>query len=165
MICKPKDKGGLGITNFRHKNDVLLMKFVHKFYNKDDTPWVQLLWNAYYDDQVPHAVVSCGSFWWRDVMKLGEKYREIASPEIHCGSTVLFWKDKWEIGLSRTPLQERMAHLFSFAKDESCSVRDMAMSTDLLTQFHLPLSERAYVEFKELKLWLTGVQLSQGNGI
>ena len=39
------------------------------------------------------------------------------------------------------------------------------MSSDLLNEFHLPLSERAYAEFRELKLWLTGVQLSQGNDI
>ena len=43
MICKPKNKGGLGITNFRHQNDALLMKFAHKFYNKEDTPWVNLV--------------------------------------------------------------------------------------------------------------------------
>ena len=141
------------------------MKVVHKVYNKEDTPWVQLIWHEYYDDQVPHAVVPCGSFWWHDVMKLGEKYREIASPEINCGSTVLFWKDKWEIGLSRTPLKERMARLFSFAIDESCSVRDMVMSSDLLAQFHLPLSERAYGELQELRLWLNGIQLSPGNDI
>ena len=73
MSCKPKNKGGLGITHFHHQNDALLMKFSHKFYSKDDTPWVNLVWNAYFEGQIPHAVAPCGLFWWRDIMKLQEK--------------------------------------------------------------------------------------------
>jgi hypothetical protein len=34
LICKPKMKGGLGIVDFQNKNEALLMKFLHKFYNK-----------------------------------------------------------------------------------------------------------------------------------
>jgi hypothetical protein len=47
IICKPKAKGGLGIINFQKKNDALLMKFLHKFYNKKlDIPWVKLVWET-----------------------------------------------------------------------------------------------------------------------
>ena len=80
MICKPKNKGGLGITNFRHKNDALLIKYLHKFYNRADIPWVHLIWNAYYLHQIPHFALACGSFWWRDIMKLVNDYRKIAKP-------------------------------------------------------------------------------------
>jgi hypothetical protein len=55
MVCKPKENGGIGIENFKKKNDSLLMKHLHKFYNKADTPWVQLIWSTYYDNVVPHA--------------------------------------------------------------------------------------------------------------
>jgi hypothetical protein len=34
MICKPKMKDGLGVVDFKNKNEALLMKFQHKFYNK-----------------------------------------------------------------------------------------------------------------------------------
>jgi len=38
MVQKPKSKGGLGVINLRLQNDALLMKQLHKFYNKADIP-------------------------------------------------------------------------------------------------------------------------------
>jgi hypothetical protein len=35
---KPKEKGGLGVINLRLQNDALLMKHLHKFYNKVEVP-------------------------------------------------------------------------------------------------------------------------------
>jgi hypothetical protein len=42
-VMKPKEKGGLGVINLRLQNDALLLKQLHKFYNKVDTPWVSLI--------------------------------------------------------------------------------------------------------------------------
>jgi hypothetical protein len=39
MFCRPKQKGGLGILNLKIQNEGLLLKYLHKFYNKVDTPW------------------------------------------------------------------------------------------------------------------------------
>ena len=38
MVQNPKAKGGLGVINLRLQNDALLMKHLHKFYNKDNIP-------------------------------------------------------------------------------------------------------------------------------
>jgi spermidine/putrescine-binding protein len=38
MVCKPKKRGGLGIINLKIQNQGLLLKYLHKFYNRDDTP-------------------------------------------------------------------------------------------------------------------------------
>jgi hypothetical protein len=62
MICKPKDKCGLGILNLSVQNNALLLKHLHKFYNHDSIPWVQLIWDSYYYDVVPHVVTLSGSF-------------------------------------------------------------------------------------------------------
>jgi hypothetical protein len=43
---RPKDQGGLGITDLRAQNTTLFLKFLHKFYNRVDLPWVQLTWEA-----------------------------------------------------------------------------------------------------------------------
>ena len=43
LVCKPKSKGGLGVINIQIHNDALLLKFLHKFYNKLDVPWVTML--------------------------------------------------------------------------------------------------------------------------
>ena len=70
MVCKPKKQGSLGITNLKIQNVALLLKHLHKFYNQDSTPWVQLITDAYYHQSVPHVVISSGSFWWRGVLPL-----------------------------------------------------------------------------------------------
>ena len=69
MLCKTKDKGGVGIVNFTKKNEALLLKHLDKFYKCADVPWVRLNWHSYYSDTIPHGEKVCGSFWWRDVMK------------------------------------------------------------------------------------------------
>jgi hypothetical protein len=45
MICKPKTKGGLGILDFKKPNEALLIKHQHKIFNKQNIPWVKLVWN------------------------------------------------------------------------------------------------------------------------
>jgi hypothetical protein len=158
MICKTKMKGGLGIVNFQNKNEALLIKFLHKFYNKQmDISWVKLVWESYYQEEVPHAAKSCGSYWWRHLTKLMDKYRTVAKPEFHCGDTILFWSDEWEINGSREPLRDRFGRLFSYAKDDKISLRDMMLLQDKFEEFHLPLSGRAYDELMILEGWLAQV--------
>jgi hypothetical protein len=43
MVTKPKSKGGLGVINLSLLNEVLLLNFFHKFYNRKDLPWVNLI--------------------------------------------------------------------------------------------------------------------------
>jgi hypothetical protein len=38
MICKPKEKGGLGVVDFQKQNAALLIKFLDKFYNQEEIP-------------------------------------------------------------------------------------------------------------------------------
>ena len=70
LICRPKDKGGLGILNLGIQNVTLLLKHIDKFLNKDNVPWVHLIWNSYYHGVVPQGTSSCGSLWWKDILKL-----------------------------------------------------------------------------------------------
>lgn len=62
MVCKPKNKGGLGIINLKTQNEALLMKHLYKFYNKYDLPWFKLIWGRYYQNATPHAEKEVGSF-------------------------------------------------------------------------------------------------------
>ena len=39
----PKTEGGLGVINLKTHNETLLLKNLHKFFNKVDTPWVHLV--------------------------------------------------------------------------------------------------------------------------
>jgi hypothetical protein len=76
MVCKPKEKGGLGIINLKIQNKCLLLKHLHNFYNNANLPWVKLIRNAFYYEEAPHAVTVCGSFWWRSIMRLSDYYRK-----------------------------------------------------------------------------------------
>jgi hypothetical protein len=71
MATRQKNHGGLGILDLRAHNIALLIKHMHKFYNKKDISWVQLTWNAFYSRPIPpHHMKKVRSFWWRDIMTL-----------------------------------------------------------------------------------------------
>ena len=95
MVCKLKDKGGLGVINLHVQNRALLLKQLDKFYNNADTPWVKLIRDSYYHDTVPHAVTLSGSFWWRGIRNLMDSWRLITHCKLGSGSSVLFWEDLW----------------------------------------------------------------------
>jgi hypothetical protein len=66
MVCKQKDKGGLGGINLEIQNDALLMKHLFKFFSHHETPWVNMVWQAYYQNPVPQATSPVGSFLWQE---------------------------------------------------------------------------------------------------
>ena len=105
-MCRPKASGGLGVINLRIQGNDLLLKYLHKFYNGWDTPWVQLSWETYYTDQIPYAADPCGSFWWRDVAKLMPTYRGISMANLGNGRNV---HDCILCGLQ---IEERLEQLF-----------------------------------------------------
>jgi len=140
LVCRPKAKGGMGIMNLQLQKKALLIKHLHKFYNKADIPWVSLIWNTYYNDNVPHATVACGSFWWRDILKLADLYRPVTSIKVNAGDSLLFWSDGWILQNSNRPLRDRFPLLFSFVKDDKMSVQDYLSISDPASQFYLPLS-------------------------
>jgi hypothetical protein len=62
-VCLPKKNGGLGVLNLRVQNQALIIKFLYKFFNRHDTPWVQLIWEAHYSDgKIPQGKVTKGVF-------------------------------------------------------------------------------------------------------
>jgi hypothetical protein len=43
MITKPKDSGSLRVIRLETQNEALLLKYLHKFFNNHDLPWVDFL--------------------------------------------------------------------------------------------------------------------------
>ena len=156
MVCCPKNKGGLGVIDLKIQNQGLLLKMLHKFYNRIDLPWVNLVWSAYYVDSIPHASDPCGSFWWRDVMQLSPIYRAVTTVQVGDGSTVLFWKDLWHDAI----LSDNHPRLYSFAMNEDVSVRELLMAPALGQNFSLPLSIQARGELRDLQTSLANMELT-----
>jgi hypothetical protein len=162
MVMKPKEKGGLGIINLNIQNDALLIKHLHKFYNRADVPWVNFIWHNHYMNRVPHATREVGSFWWKDVLRLNTLFRGIARCHIGNGKTVTFWDDLW----SDQVLAQQFPCLLTYATENSLkiSVSQAAVAQELDSLFNLPLSQQAFEEFQRLNDILTTVHLdSQAN--
>jgi hypothetical protein len=161
MVCRPKKKGGVGILNLKIQNEGLLLKYLHKFYNKMDTPWVHLLLNTYYTGKIPHAMETVGSFWWKDVCKLMPIFRGIASSSIKDRTSTLFWKDTWLDQVNA----EAFPRAFSFVKDEDVSVHQFLSASRLADSFHLPISPKAMEEVRSIQRKSIHIQLSDDHDI
>jgi hypothetical protein len=70
LVKLPKNKGGIGVINLTVHND--------KFYRKENVRWVNLIWDEYYRDSMPHLSREKGSFWWKDILRLHVYYRGVA---------------------------------------------------------------------------------------
>jgi len=89
MVCKSKDEGGLGVLDLRTQNEALLLKFLHKFYNREDIPWVNLIWEIYYQNGKLPTDTGKGSFWWKDCLKLLDKFKGMAKVTVSDGKSCL----------------------------------------------------------------------------
>jgi hypothetical protein len=96
-------RANIGVLNLRTQNIALLMKYLFKFMNKQDIPWVNLIWRAHYaNGKIPQSSNACGSFWWRDCLSLLGKFIQISSCNAGPGNTVRICLDAWD----DTPLRE-----------------------------------------------------------
>ena len=111
--------------DFQKQNQGLLMKHIHKFFNKVDIPWVNLVWN-YYPNGVPQVASLCGSFWWKDIMKLANTYLQLCKVKVGRGDTALFWSDNWNGQVFR----DLFPRLFSFTLDAQLSVQEILHTAD-----------------------------------
>jgi hypothetical protein len=139
-VYKLKDQGGLGVLNLETQNNALLLKNLHKFYNRLDIPWVNLIWSSYYDQgQLPGFQME-GSFWWRAHLKLLDKFKGFSRCHIGDGKSVLFSTDLWD----NECIMHKFPHLLTFAKKTNSIVCQVVETEILEDLFHLPLSQQAF---------------------
>jgi hypothetical protein len=80
MLCLPKEHGGLGILDLSLQNEELLLKNLHKFFNKVVPPSVKVIWHNYYTNGRLPGITKKGSFWWIDILKLLDKCKWTSFP-------------------------------------------------------------------------------------
>jgi len=159
MACISKESGGLGILNLHTHNQSLLLKKLHKFFNRLDIPWVHLAWTMRYSNGRPPTESSRkGSFWWRDIQKLLPAFKGMAMAAVGNGSPCFFCLDSWN-GFS---LSTSMAELFSFVKNKHVTVQQVCQSTHLHDNFRLPLSEEVFQQFTQLRALVQSLVLAEG---
>lgn len=127
------------MLNLRIQNLALLMKFVHKFYNRLDIHWVNLVWCSHYTSgQIPRCSPEKGSVWWKNVSRLITYFRGHVMPHVGDGSTIRFWQDVWN---SLSPMNS-FPCLYSYAKNKECSVQAFFINMAMEYNFHTPLSSQ-----------------------
>ena len=146
------------MLNLQTQNEALLLKHLDKFFNRKDLPWVNLIWDKHYrNDRLPNSTAPRGSFWWRDILKLLDKYKGMASVLVFNGKTCLFWDDVWNDQVRRIQYPE----LHSFAKNKRTSMAQFLLNNSLEAQFHLPLSEQAFEEYQRLQDYIQAFQVQE----
>lgn len=153
MVCIPKAQGGLGVLNLSTKNQALLLKYLHKFYNRADIPWVHLVWVKHYANNKLPDHTKKGSFWWRDILKLLDTFKGMAMVSLNDGRTCFVWSDMWN---GRVPCQS-YPELWSFAKRKSITVQSAKMIDDPGDLLHLPIFGQAYLQLQDLLMDLEEV--------
>ena len=91
------------------------MKFLDKFFNNADIPWVNLTWTKLYSNNQtpPQARSPVGSFWWKDILKLFSKFQEMSICHSSKGNSVRFWSDSWD----NEVLKDKYPQLYSFTRN------------------------------------------------
>lgn len=158
MATRAKEEGGLGVLDLKTQNEALLLKNFHKFFNKADIPWVKLIWEKHYNNDKLPSHVKKGSFWWRDMLKLLDKFKGIALVLVKDGASCLFWDDCWQ----GPPLKLAYPELYSFVKKSSISLKRVTVVNDVSSLFSLPLSVQAYGQFQQVQVILQDLQHLDG---
>lgn len=135
------------MINLSLQNEALLLKQLDKFYRKEELQWVNLNWQRYYSNEVPHLAREKGSFWWKDILRLHYKYRGVAVCIPNKGDTVGFWDDL----INNSIHSQDLPSLFLFAKDPKISFWKLRTSDSLLSCFRIPMTRQAFDEMQALQ--------------
>jgi hypothetical protein len=98
------------VLDIQAQNKALLIKF----FNKEPTPWVSLIWEKYYSSGKLPGNQRKGSFWWRDIQKLIIKFKGMSRVNVGSGESCLLWEDLWDDEVAA----QKFPQLFSFAKKQ-----------------------------------------------
>jgi hypothetical protein len=156
LVTKSKEEGGLGVIDLKTQNEALLLKNLHKFFNRADIPWVHLVWEKHYRNGKLPSHVKKGSFWWKDSLKLLDKFKGMASVSVIDGASCMLWEDGWQ----GQPFRLALPELYSFTKKPKISIKDATAASSFTSLFNLPLSVEAYGQFQLIQNLLQSLQLS-----
>lgn len=152
------------VIDLQKQNEALLMKNLHKFFNKLDIPWVHLVWEKHYRNGKLPGTQRKGSFWWRNNLKILEKYKELTVVQVQNGQSCLLWEDNWIDGSVRAA-KLKYPELFSFAKTNNIPISNALVNNLSNHLFHLPLSTMAFSQLQALRGYLEDLNVNEENDL
>lgn len=115
--------------------------------NREEIPWVKLIWEKYYPNGKLPSHTKKGSFGGVIFWTCSIPFKELAFVSVSDGHTYLLWDDMW---LERIPSQS-FPELYSFTKNKNISIEKAKRLPYLHHLFHIPLSEEAFHQYIQLQ--------------
>jgi hypothetical protein len=95
---KLNNQGGLGGLNLDIRNKALLIKYLHKFFDRHDIPWVNLIWHRYYPNGGIPGNHWEGSFWLKSILNLLDYYKAMARCNLGDGRPAFCFLNRFMAG-------------------------------------------------------------------
>ncbi|XP_058725811.1 uncharacterized protein LOC131597115 [Vicia villosa] len=134
-VCRPKEKGGLGVRDVEEVNKALLLKWKWRILKEDNAIWSKFFSLRYpcpkLKLQVPNGDMnrSDDSIWWRDITKnnliddfIDGGFSGCFSCCCKDGKNILFWHSLW---LGDQSLRELYPDLFDMSTIKNCAIADV----------------------------------------
>jgi hypothetical protein len=145
MICRPKEVGGLGLLNTKNMNRALLLKWIWRLYQEEDTIWARIIHAKYPDaSDLFSGSGQGGSPFWKSLHKIKHLFKVGAKHEVRNGTRTSFWKDWW---IGRGPIMESFPSLFAICDNQDISVAEALQHNALQVRF------RRSFDQENLRLW------------
>ena len=132
--------------NLQTQNEALLLKNLHKFFNRHDIPWVNLILERHYSNcALPSSSKRQCSFWWKDILRLLDSFKGLAVANVQDGVTCLFWEDLW-----LNKVQEFITPSCYHLQNLQISINKPRNAKGPESLFHLPLFYLAVQQLLEI---------------
>jgi hypothetical protein len=135
------------------------MKFVHKLFSGEITPWARWVRRWYGEFGIAQAPSTLDTPIWRTFKKVFALYRQLTVVATGSGVTVSFWLDNWH---NAGPLFARLPALFSHCTQPTISVADALRASGLLLPLQPRLAAVAEMELDVVSAAMREVRLAGG---
>jgi hypothetical protein len=157
MVHRPKEFGGLGLLNTKKMNLALLLKWVWRIYQEEDTIWAKLIRAKYQDaNDIFSGTGHGGSQFWKSIHKVKHIFKVGANHLVRDGARTSFWLDWWK---DATPLKDKFPLLFAICDEEAVSVATTLKGEGLALRFRLSLDQEGTRQWRELCALVDDVEL------
>ena len=159
-VCRPKDCGGLGLTNTKNMNIALILKWVWRLFQDDESIWHKLVVAKYPEADNIFAATSCGgSQFWRAIHKIKHFFKLGAKYVVRSGGRTAFWTDWW---VGDSPLSTRFPRLFAVCSNPAILVADAFAPDSSGIGFRRALDQEGMAQWRDLLSLLDAVELQEG---
>jgi hypothetical protein len=159
-VCRPKEVGGLGLLNTKNMNLALLLKWIWRLYQDEDTVWARIIRAKYVDaSDLFSGSGHDGSPFWKSLHKIKHLFKVGAKHEVRNGFRTNFWKDWW---IGRGPIMDSFPTLFAICDNQDISVAEALQHHSLQVRFRRSLDPDGARQWGELQALLTSVHLGTG---